>query len=239
MTKKLYDGLFSVPEICSQFDINWETYEVAGGKDWLDFYRNELKPTFEKALAGANKEIALIKEKSAQIAEIRKGIKTASESAKLLEEFCGKNKGVNILKAVKIIEWVRLTKSIAEDDIFVKDESRFDVSEIESDITFIKAVIGYFETDFELDAVLYAMYKVEAKYKAKLFRHVIRLLPVIDASRAVVQTSTAPIKGLLGSILNPSLENLNAAYDKVSKNLRKLKKEAGKGASISFWESVI
>lgn len=244
MQTKLIAGIVEVPEICREFDINWEKYEAPGGNKWLNYYHTEIKPIFEKSLADAKKELELFNEAHARQNAIRKGLEAAKAIGQMIVELSAlPDNGINPARLQQLIEWnaatVQLTKrDLLHRDIFTVDEQHRSVEMIEADIKYMTILQEYFDKDFELDVVLYAMYKVAPKFKAKLFRHAMRLLPVIETNRKLIESSKSFIKEKTFELIKPCIDELDKCYSSLSGSLRKMKKEAAKGKP-GFWESVV
>lgn len=240
MAQKPIKGVAEVPEICRGFDINWADYDPPGGERWLTYYLTDLKPTFEKCMRDAEAELKQLTEIHVRQNAIRKGLEAASVIGQMIVELTNmRDNGISPRAGLNLMTWVEQTDAIAKmQNLFAVDDHHRTVDMIEEDIKYAKAVLEYFSKDFELDTTLYAMYKVDPKYKAKLFRHVIRLLKSVETTREIIRTSNSVIKTSTDEILKPVIETLDQSYSVLSVNLRKMKKEAAK-AKPGFWETVI
>lgn len=238
MAKKMIQGIVEIPEIVSGYDLDWSEYELPGGERFVELYEKTINPTIQKQLDLLNAELMRIRTRESRRNAIRKGIDAAASIAKMVKE-CNDydEKDVNPEILPKLETLVAVSAELSNSEIFEPTNAKEEIASIEDDIKYLNALDSYIKRDREFDMVLFAIYGIEPKYKAKVFRHASRLLADVELCRKFIDASHSSIKEKLSEVTNPLLEMLGKTYPTISALFKKWKKAAAKG-SLTFWETV-
>ena len=226
------DKIKTCEEVLGGVAVDWRGYEPPGGKSWRE--------TFQKivdVLADSRKQAEKEKERlsfgiaktncarnaavkvSALADEMERSIDPATLSPKILEE--AKARAAEVRMAAELFANLM-------NGVLAADDSTDVLRDIDEDLRFYDAFELFFEADTELDKMLFALFSVDRKYRAKIFREAYRLLSVVSTEREKLRNSKSVVFLRIKPMLDKLLETLDSAYAVTAPYMKKLRKEMAK-----------
>lgn len=207
------ENITNAEEFLAGMGVDWKNYTAPGGNRWAAMFKDTIAPIFAKAKRDANADLEKYRLREAKMSELQRHLQTIAKS---------------------------LVAAIEEQRRFLlndKPTTLRDIAEIQSDIKFMDDLERYINADRELDKLLYALYTVEIKFRAKILREALRLLKIVEGVRPGLAGSNSTIKNLISGITDPMFKTLDEAYAKCVPELRKLKKLVDK-QGVAAWKGL-
>ena len=223
-------------DILQGIPVQWIGYTPPGGKGWRKIYSENIAPLIAEGRIKAEKTKKAIEERECAVAMVRSlATEIATKGAELssvLSSIEGDN-GAALDLATRASGIQAGARGILEGagslSLLTKDLPN--TSDIDEDIRFFDAFSAYIDEDVELDRVLYALFTVQLKFRAKLLRSACRMLAVVEEAREVLRHSKSMVFKALKPKLGPVIESLDKGYAIVAPAIRKFKKEYAKSGA--------
>lgn len=238
------EQVLDAEEFLAGMGVNWKQYTPPGGEEWSTHFKTDLEPIIKKSRSDALATLAKLKEKEAKIDEMQRHFQAISKSLIALDELAsGKEESseFGLPSTIRDGQGRAMAASIEESRLALlshKPRIAEDMAEVESDIKFMADIALYINADRELDKLLFALYTVEIKFRAKILREAGRLLKIVESVRAELRGSHSTIKAMLRERLDPIFATLDEAYAKCGPEIRKLKKVVDKHG-LAAWDAVV
>lgn len=216
------------PESLSGLGINWDGYQPSMDEHVL---MDEIIPVLKKSKNDAEIELAGIRARISARAGVRRGLEKAQAFSRTLMEFRNTyGSDLDEKERAAVEEWIGVTTSMTEGRMFYTDSTaKADIDMIEDDLKFLNGATFFFAKDAELDKLLYAIHKVDAKYRRKVFRDSFRLMMEVNESLQTVILSRSVIKNSIWNVIGHHIDGCRVIYKNLIPAFREIKRRLAKG----------
>lgn len=214
----------------NEMGVTWKGYVPPGGTLWGLKWKQEFRPSIVKYLESAKADYERLRDQERGMKTLLENVasmrKTARESLSLANEMPARDLELSLLDIHALV---------AEAEYHFKDHYKEAVAHIQkereivyADIRYMEAVLAYLDTDIVVDRLSYALDTVNEKFRAKLIRLIVKMLPTIESARMEIKISSAKMKEILGPMLEKILSTLDESYDYLTPCYRNMKKTLDK-----------
>lgn len=225
------------PDSIAGLGINWEGYQPSMDEQVLV---DEIIPVLAKSKADAEKELAAIRAKASARAGIRRGLEEAEAFSRKLAEF-QREYAVEMDDAQRaaVGQWMAATSDMIGGRMFAPDTAvKSEIDMIEGDLKFLNSAAEFFAKDAELDKLLYALHKVDPKYRKKLFKDSFRLMMEVNECLQAVLLSKSVIKSSTWSVFGHHIDGCRIIYKNLIPAFREIKRRLAKGDADCLNETI-
>ena len=214
----------------NEMGVNWKGYVPPGGTIWGLKWKQEFRPSIVKYLESAKADYE-------RLMNEERGMKTLLENVSSMRKMALESQSLAIEMPARDLELSLLDihALVAEAEFHFKDHYKEAVSHIQkereivsADIRYMEAVLAYLDTDIVVDRLSYALDTVNEKFRAKLIRLIVKMLPTIESARLEIKISSAKMKEILSLMLEKILSTLDESYDYLTPCYRNMKKTLDK-----------
>ena len=214
----------------NEMGVTWKDYEPPGGTVWGLKWRQELRPSIVKYLESAKADYE-------RLMNEERGMKTLLENVASMRKMALESQSLAIEMPARDLEisLLDIHALVAEAEYHFKDHYKEAVAHIQkqreivsADIRYMEAVLAYLDTDIVVDRLSYALDTVNEKFRAKLIRLIVKMLPTIESARMEIKISSAKMKEILRPMLEKILSTLDESYDYLTPCYRNMKKTLDK-----------
>lgn len=127
-------------------------------------------------------------------------------------------------------QWMAATSDMIGGRMFAPDASaKATIDMIEDDLKFLNGAAAFFAKDAELDKMLYALHKVDPKYRKRLFKDSFRLMTEVNECLQAVLLSKSVIKRSTWHVFGAHIDGCRIIYGKLVPAFREIKRRLAKG----------
>lgn len=232
------DAMLNLNEVKEAFAVveplvSWAGYTPPGGESWRKLWDTKVKQVMLDAQAGAAKTLKVLKAEADGRNQVLRRLQHMVEDLqeiKAMQKTCGLEALQSMDEFEKVLTFNRQYVEVLRDRMENEDYR----AEVDADQKYIEGFLFYMEGDALFDRMLWALHKVEPKYRMKIFRLCRKLMTEIMATRETLRASKSKIAKVTSIVTKPIFDSLDKAYADLAPLLTKMRKIADKEGAKAF-----